>query len=675
LRVRYRKFLAVGIKAGIPTLLIAGGLMTASTQKLGANESGGADATARGEEAGTVAMNSNKALTKATPDAVENTQGPPTVEEARKFTEDAETRLLDLMIKAGRAQWVQETFITHDTEQIAADADQQVKAAVSDLAAKSRRYDGMQLPADVARKLKLIKLSVDIPAPQNPKESAELSQINATLQSDYGKGKWCPDGTSSGTSSDSSSGNAAGATGPGAAGKCLALSDLEHIMATSRDPAELERAWAGWHAIAPPMKARYSRMVELGNDGAREMGFADVGAMWRSNYDMKPDEFSAELDRLWLQVRPLYVSLHAYVRMQLLKKYGPDVIPAGGEIPAHLLGNMWAQDWANIYPLVAPPNADPGYDLSEILKAKKIDPLAMVHYGEKFFMSLGFAALPQTFWERSMFVKPQDRDVVCHASAWDIDYVDDLRIKMCIEQSAEDFSTIHHELGHNFYQRAYDTQPALFRNSANDGFHEAIGDTIALSVTPAYLKQIGLLENVPPESSDIGLLMHKALEKVAFLPFGLLIDKWRWEVFSGKISPAEYNKRWWELRKQYQGVAPPVARSEADFDPGAKYHVAANVPYARYFLADILQFQFHRALCREAGYKGPLNRCSIYNNKEAGARLNKMLEMGQSRPWPEALEAMTGEKKMDATAIIDYFAPLKVWLDEQNTKDGAKLDW
>ena len=584
----------------------------------------------------------------------QNPQGPPTVEEARKFTTDAEARLLDLMIKSGRAQWVQETFITQDTEQIAADADQNVKAAVSELAAQGRRYDGMKLPDDVARKLKLIKLSVDIPAPENPKEAAELSHINATLQSDYGKGKWCPDG-------------------PG--GKCLELSDLEHIMATSRDPQELERAWAGWHAIAPPMRDRYSRMVVLANDGARELGFADVGAMWRSNYDMKPDEFSAELDRLWQQVRPLYVSLHAYVRAQLLKKYGPNVIPADGEIPAQLLGNMWAQEWSNIYPLVAPPNADPGYDLSEILKAKQIDPVGMVHYGERFFMSLGFAPLPQTFWERSMFTKPRDRSVVCHASAWDIDYVDDLRIKMCIEQTGEDFSTIHHELGHNFYQRAYDTQPPLFRNSANDGFHEAIGDTIALSVTPAYLKQIGLLENVPPESADIGLLLHKALEKVAFLPFGLMIDKWRWEVFSGKITPAEYNKRWWELRKQYQGIAPPVVRSEADFDPGAKYHVAANVPYARYFLADILQFQFHRALCKEAGYTGPLNRCSIYNNKAAGAKLNKMLEMGQSKPWPDALETITGQRQMDATAIVDYFAPLKKWLDEQNQKDGAKTDW
>ncbi len=214
---------------------------------------------------------------------------------------------------------------------------------------------------------------------------------------------------------------------------------------------------------------------------------------------------------------------------------------------------MWAQGWTNIYPLVAPPNADPGYDLTQILKSKQIDPVSMVHYGERFFMSLGFAALPQTFWERSLFTKPRDREVVCHASAWDVDYVEDLRIKMCIEQKAEDFTTIHHELGHNFYQRAYDQQPPLFRNSANDGFHEAIGDTIALSVTPEYLKQIGLLETVPPASADIGLLLNRALDKVAFLPFGLLIDKWRWEVFSGQVTPENYNKAWWELRRKISG--------------------------------------------------------------------------------------------------------------------------
>ncbi len=577
---------------------------------------------------------------------------PPTAEEARQFVEAAENRLLPLWVAAQRASWVQETFITPDTEAMAAEADQAVKAATAELAAQARRYEALQLPEDVARKLKLIKFSVDIPAPRDTAESTELSQLNASLQSDYGKGKWCPDGPQ---------------------GKCLSLSDLDHLMATSRDPKELQRAWEGWHAIAPPMRKRYTRMVALANKGAQETGFADVGAMWRSNYDRAPDAFAAELDRLWQQVRPLYVSLHAYIRWNLEKKYGPGVVREDRPIPAHLLGNMWSQDWTNIYPLVAPANADPGYDLTEILKAKQIEPVGMVHYGERFFMSLGFAALPQTFWERSMFTKPRDRDVVCHASAWDIDYVQDLRIKMCIEQKADDFTTIHHELGHNFYQRAYDTQPPLFRNSANDGFHEAIGDTIALSVTPEYLKEIGLLENVPPASSDIGLLMKRALDKVAFLPFGLLIDKWRWEVFSGKVTPENYNKAWWELREKYQGIAPPSPRSEEDFDPGAKYHVAANVPYARYFLAAILQYQFHRALCRESGYKGPLHRCSIYNNKEAGARLQKMLAMGQSRPWPEALEVLTGEKQMDATAILEYYAPLKQWLDEQNK--GHTVDW
>jgi len=577
---------------------------------------------------------------------------PPTVEEARHFIEGAETRLLDLWIKDQRAQWVHENFITDDTEQMAADADAAVAAATSELAARARRFDGLKLPPDVARKFMLLKLSVAIPAPRDPKLAAELTKINASLDGDYGKGKWCPDGSS---------------------GKCLDISDVNRVFATSRDPNELKRTWVGWHAVGAPMRQRYSRMVVLANQGAKEIGFDDVGAMWRSNYDMTPDQFAAEVDRLWQQVRPLYVSLHAYVRWKLEEKYGPDAVREGAPIPAHLLGNVWAQDWTNIYPLVAPSNSDPGYDLTQILKSRKETSVSMTHTAEKFFMSLGFPALPQTFWERSLFTKPQDRDVVCHASAWDVDFVDDLRVKVCLEPNAEDFQTIHHELGHNFYQRAYDKQPPFFRDSANDGFHEAIGDTIALSVTPEYLKQIGLLESVPPPAADIGLLLNRALEKVSFLPFGLMIDKWRWGVFSGKIPPSEYNKAWWDLRRQYQGVAPPVDRTEMDFDPGAKFHIPGNVPYARYFLSFVLQFQFHRALCREAGYTGALNRCSIYGNKAAGAKLAKMLEMGKSRPWPEALEAMTGEKDIDATAILDYFAPLKQWLDEQNK--GHKVGW
>jgi peptidyl-dipeptidase A len=411
----------------------------------------------------------------------------------------------------------------------------------------------------------------------------------------------------------------------------------------------------------------------LANKGARELGFPDAGAMWRAKYDMSPEDFAREVDRLWEQVRPLYVSLHAYVRWKLREKYGAAAVPADGPIPAHLLGNVWAQDWANLYPILAPADADPGYDLTAILKSRKTDALQMVRYGEGFFTSLGFDPLPKTFWERSLFVKPRDREVVCHASAWDIDTVDDLRIKMCIDTTAESFTTIHHELGHNFYQRAYNTQPYLFRDSANDGFHEAIGDTIALSVTPEYLVKLGLLDKAPDASKDIGILLSRALDRLAFLPFGLLVDQWRWKVFSGEITPAQYNQTWWELRRKYQGVAPSVPRSEKDFDAAAKYHVAAGVPYTRYFLAHILEFQFHRALSQTAGCTGPLHRCSIYGSKEAGARLDQMLRLGCSKPWPEALSVVAGSDWIDASAIRDYFAPLQKWLDEQNK--GKPTGW
>jgi len=571
--------------------------------------------------------------------------GAPTVTEAEKFMADAEARLKDLSLRAGRAAWVQSNFITDDTEALAADTNKDYIAAVTELAEKARRFDQLRKPEALARKFALLKLALVLPAPADPKERDELTKIAASMESDYGKGKWCPDGPE---------------------GKCLTLSDMEPILAESRDPEELKRIWTGWHTVSPPYRGRYARFVELSNKGAKEMGFKDVGAMWRSNFDMPPDEFAAEMERLWQQVRPLYNSLYVYTRAKLNQKYGDAVVPKNGPVPAHLLGNMWSQEWGNIYPLLAPPAADPGYDLTEILKRRNTDPKQMVRYGEGFFTSLGFEALPATFWERSLFVKPADHEVVCHASAWDIDAQKDVRLKMCIQINDVDFQTVHHELGHNYYQMAYAPQPFLFQDSANEGFHEAIGDAVALSVTPEYLKQLGFIERVPDASADTGLLLKSALAKVAFLPFGYLVDQWRWKVFSGEVGPGDYNKAWWDLRTKYQGIVPPAARSEQDFDAGAKYHVAANTPYARYFVAAILQYQFHRAMCRQANFQGPLHRCSVYNNKEVGARLKQMLEMGRSRPWPEALKALTGEEKMDATAIIDYYAPLKTWLDEQN---------
>jgi peptidyl-dipeptidase A len=574
----------------------------------------------------------------------------PTAAEAQEFMNKAEAQLADLNLKVQRASWVQENFITDDTQAIAADAIDEVAAITTQLVEKAKSFESLTLPPDLARKFLLLKLSLSAPAPNDPSLRREMTEIGVSLDADYGKGKYCRKN-----------------------GECLDITAIEKLMSTSRNPEELQEVWAGWHSIGPPMRQRYSRFVDLSNQGAREIGFKDTGALWRAGYDMTPEEFSADLERLWNQVKPLYMSLHTYVRWKLAEKYGPGIVPPDGPIPAHLLGNPWAQEWGNVYDLLGVHEDKNGVNVTELLKKKNLDAKGMVKYGEGFFTSMGFPPLPPTFWERSLFTKPADRDVVCHASAWDIDNDDDLRVKMCIQIRGTDFVTIHHELGHNFYQRAYKDQPFLFKNGANDGFHEAIGDAIALAITPEYLHKVGLLDKVPQTSNDIPELLKQALDRVAFLPFGLMIDQWRWKVFSGEIAPADYNKGWWELRLKYQGVAPPGARSEADFDPGAKYHVAANVPYTRYFLAHILEFQFYRALCRESGYKGPLNRCTFYGSKEAGAKFNKMLAMGQSKPWPDALEVLTGERQTDAGALLEYFAPLQKWLDEQNK--GKKVGW
>jgi peptidyl-dipeptidase A len=571
-----------------------------------------------------------------------------------EFLKEANETTLRLGTVAGTAGWIYSTNITRDTEDLNARTNELAIDAGKRLAKEAAKYDAAQVTPEERRQLNLLKLSLEVVTPSDSKESEELTKIASGLEATYGKGKWCRDASKPET--------------------CLDIEKITEILAKSRDEKQIREAWEGWHTISVPMRKDYTRFVELANKGAKELGFADTGAMWRLKYDMPAEDFTKEVDRLWDQVRPLYVSLHAYVRMKLHEKYGA-AVPAEGPIPAHLLGNIWAQDWGNVLDLAAPANADAGYSLTKVLEQRKTSATDMVKIGERFYTSLGFAPLPATFWERSLFVKPRDREVVCHASAWDIDYADDLRIKMCIDATEEDFLTIHHELGHNFYQRAYERQPVLFRDSANQAFHEAIGDTIALSVTPEYLVKIGLLDKAPDASRDIGLLLSRAMEKVAFLPFGLVIDQWRWDVFNGKIAAADYNKAWWDRRLKYQGVAPPSQRGEEFFDPGAKYHVPANYSYTRYFLADILQFQFHRELSKIAGCTSPLHRCSIYESKAAGARLDAMLKMGTSRPWPEALEAMTGSRQMDATAIIDYFAPLKTWLDDQVAKGKSKGGW
>jgi peptidyl-dipeptidase A len=567
------------------------------------------------------------------------------VSDAQAFMAKAEQELLDLTNEGQRAGWIEETYITQDTEAEAAKANERLIARTTELVDESKKFEALDLPPELKRKFLLMRLSLGLSAPHDPKLRARATEVAASLDGSYGSGKYCPDGD---------------------AAKCIGIDEIEVRMAKSRDPKELAELWVGWHKVGAPMRERYAELVKLSNEGARQIGFADTGALWRAGYDMPAEAFSADLERLWVQVEPLYRELHTYVRRKLIAKYGAEARRADGMIPAHLLGNMWAQEWGNIYDLTAPAEAYKTADIGDTLQQKHVDARGVVKYGEHFFESLGFGALPETFWQRSMLTKPRDRDVVCHASAWDVDNDQDVRLKLCIHVTTDDFTTVHHELGHNYYQMAYRSQPFLFRNGANDGFHEAIGDAIALSITPEYLKQVGLLDKIPPPEADIPLLLRTALDKVAALPWMLVVDKWRWQVFAGQVQPADYNKAWWALREKYQGVGPPVDRSETDFDPGAKYHIPSNTPYVRYFLARIYQFQFYKAMCDASGYKGPLNRCSFFESKAAGARLKAMLEMGASKPWAAEMRAITGQEKADAGPMVEYFAPLLAWLKEQN---------
>ncbi len=574
-----------------------------------------------------------RTLTEPAPDA-------PTVEGARRFLASVDSDLRRLWVARDRAGWAYETNLTDDTEAIATAAEEATAEYITRTIGASRRFDGLPLPAPLARQMALLRLAQTVPAPSDPALRAELARLQTEMRSAYAKGEVCQP-----------------------QGKCQKLQDLEKTLRTSRDPATLLEAWRGWHTISIPMKPKFSRYVELANQGAREIAFADLGVLWRSGYDMPAETFEADVARLWNEVRPLYEKLHCYVRARLRARYGPTLVPDGKPIPAHLLGNMWAQEWL-VYDLVEPYKGEPSLDVGKKLLARHTTPVEMVKLGERFFTSLGFDPLPPTFWTRSLFTRPKDREVVCHASAWDVQWNGDLRIKMCIEPTEEDLVTIHHELGHDFYFQRYDQLPMLFQSGANDGFHEGIGDTLALSVTPKYLVDSGLLDAAP--KNDRGRMnqqMKMALDKIAFLPFGLLIDQWRWDVFSGKTPKERYNDAWWDLRTKLQGVSMPSPRTEEQFDAGAKFHIPSSTPYVRYFLARIYQFQFHRALCRIAGHTGPLDTCSIYGSKEAGQRLIAMMSLGASKPWPEALTTLSGERAGDASALLEYFAPLRQWLD------------
>ncbi|MDC1361255.1 M2 family metallopeptidase [Gammaproteobacteria bacterium] len=553
---------------------------------------------------------------------------------------------------ASSAYWLQANFITYDSQKVVADYGKRFQLLALERARQASTFDDVEVSEENRRKLNLIKNSFVMPSPLDDTLAGEIANIMAELDAMYGAGEHCF-----------------------GEGDCYDLEAFEGVIDNSRDPDELLKAWEGWRNIGTPMKDKYLRMVEIGNLGAKDLGYEGLTDLWFSQYDMPAEEFLAETDRVWDELKPLYDALHCHVRSELSEHYGEEVVSKEGVLPAHVLGNMWGQSWANVYDLVYTPdnpNASSGIDLTKILEEKNIDEIEMTKIAENFFISLGFQPLPDTFWERSLFVKPQDRSVVCHASAWNLDAdANDLRIKMCIERNAEDFSTIHHELGHIFYYQAYNsTQPSVFQSGANDGFHEAVGDLLSLSITPEYYNKIGLISEAEAKnatSDPISLLMQQALQGVVSVPWTLMLDKWRAGVFSGETSESQLNDSWWELREYYQGIGVPRERGADAFDPGAKYHIPGNTPYTRYYLAQILQYQFHESLCNQMGFEGPLHECSIYDNELAGKKLRAMLSLGQSQEWQVALEALTGTRSLSGKSMLNYYKPLKDWLDVQNT--------
>ncbi|XP_044735585.1 angiotensin-converting enzyme-like [Chrysoperla carnea] len=458
--------------------------------------------------------------------------------------------------------------------------------------------------------------------------------------------------------------------------------EITHILSTSNNAEELKHAWVEWRKNSgDKSKALFKEYVNLVNEAARLNNFADNGAFWLDNYET--EDIVQQFEDLWQQIKPAYLQIHAFVRNELQKIYGESVVSSTAPIPAHLLGNMWAQTWSNIAKRTLPfPNKTPE-DVTQEMVKQGYTPIKMFESAEEFFKSINLSPMPDTFWKNSILQKPEGRELVCHASAWDMSDGKDFRIKQCTTVDIEDFFTVHHEMGHIQYDLAYKHHPIIYREGANEGFHEAVGDTISLSVsTQKHLRKIGLLKSQEDDyESDLNHLYSTALDKIVFLPFAYTVDQFRWNIFKGLIKPENYNCEWWKLRENYQGIEPPVNRSSDGFDAGAKYHVVADVPYIRYFVSFVIQFQFHKAVCQKSGQYVPndptkqLHQCDIYQNTEAGKLLKNMLQLGSSKPWPDAMEAITGQRKMDASGLLEYFKPILDYIENKNKENGVHVGW
>ncbi|KAJ0179019.1 hypothetical protein K1T71_005794 [Dendrolimus kikuchii] len=459
--------------------------------------------------------------------------------------------------------------------------------------------------------------------------------------------------------------------------------DVTDIFANSKDPEELKYTWLEWHkAAGAASNGNFTEYVQMNNEAAKLNGYDSVAEWWLSEYEAPDSE--DQFAYLWSQIKPLYQQIHAYVRRHLRLKYGDNIVSAKGPIPAHLLGNIWAQTWGNVEKFTRPFPDKADIDITAALIAQNYTPLKMFKTAEDFFKSLNLSGMPDLFWEKSILEKPNDgRDMVCHASAWDFYDGEDFRIRQCTTITDAFFKTTHHEMGHIQYYLQYKDQPVIYRAGANPGFHEAVGDVIALSVaTPKHLRKMGLLEDGPEDmESNINQLYKMGLDKIVFLPFGYLLDLYRYGVFRGTTTPQDYNCHFWQLRESLQGVEPPAPRTEADFDPAAKYHIAADVEYMRYYISYIIQFQFHQALCHLAGDYTPgddnklLSNCDIYKSGAAGEALGRIMEKGSSQPWNQILQDTIGESRLSGEALRDYFRPLEEWLSSENLRTGEYIGW
>lgn len=616
-------------------------------------------------------------LSACRPEPTPTPTSPPAEAEAptpAAFLARVDAELRDRWIETTAAQWLSANTASPEAERLATLAEHRDRRLHAAWRRQAARWSGHGVADPLQRRqLERLQRPPLLPLPADPGQSARLLALTAQLEGGY----------------------VAAAACQGRAPSCRPLSKLEQVLAGERDyPAQLQ-AWREWLTAVAPLHAPFRAAVELANAGARRHGQPDLGALWRSRYEQPPAKLQARVEALWRQLAPLYRQLQCYAGHRLRAEYGDRGTLEGGLLPAHLLGDPWQQDWTNVWDLLVPYPQAASPDVTDALQ-RRADRLrrtalaqagngslqarflaarageraaarALVADAEGFYTGLGLPPLPERFWQYSRFLRPLEAPASCAASTWNLDLAGDVRVQLCLGQTEGDFLTAAHELGHAHYERAYRDLPAWLQDGANDAFHEAVGDIAMLAMTPRWLHSAGLAAAPGHDHhARINAQMRIALARLPRLAAALALEHWRWGVFAGRIPAAQDNRAWWTLKARYQGVGPAEPRPADGFDVGAKYHVAAYRPYLRYFLAGVLQFQFHQALCAAAGQHGPLSDCEIAGDRRAGQHLQAMLASGARQPWPQTLQAFTGHDDFDAGPLLDYFAPLAQWLAEQN---------